>query len=107
MASKMKLKKGDKVVVISGKDKGKSGEITKMIPTENRAIVQGVNLVKRHTKPTQDNPGGIIPKEATIHVSNLAVEDPKNGSASRVGYRFEKDGSKIRFAKKSGEVING
>jgi len=107
MAGKLKLKKGDKVVVLTGKDKGRSGEITKMIPSENRAIVQGINLVKRHTKPTQANPGGIIPKEATIHVSNLAIEDPKDGSASRVGYRVEKDGSKVRFAKKSGEIING
>lgn len=107
MAGKLKLKKGDKVVVLTGKDKGKSGEITKMIPSTGRAIVQGINLVKRHTKPTQANPGGIIPKEATIHLSNLAIVDPKDGSASRVGYRVDKDGLKVRFAKKSGEVING
>lgn len=100
-----KLKKGDKVIVLAGKDKGKRGEIMKMVPADDKALVQGVNMVKRHTKQTQTNQGGIIAKEALIHVSNLAIEDPKDGSATRVGFRIEKDGSKVRVAKKSGGVI--
>ncbi len=105
--AKMKLRKGDKVVVLTGKDKGRSGEIVKMLPSKYRAIVQGLNMVKRHTAPSQAGPGGINPKEASIHLSNLAIEDPKDGKPSRIGYKFLKDGSKVRIAKKSGEEISG
>lgn len=103
-----KLKKGDKVVVISGASKNKRGEIIKVLPSEGRAVVQGVNMVKRHQRPTQANPeGGIVMKEAPIRLSKLALEDPKDGSPTRVGFRVMEDGSKVRFAKKSGEVIDG
>jgi len=102
-----KLKKGDKVVVIAGKDKGKRGEITSVMPAEGRAKVQGVNLVKRHNKPTQSGPGGIESKEAAIQLSNLMIEDPKDGAPTRVGFKTLKDGSRARFAKKSGEMIDG
>jgi len=107
MAMKLKIKKGDRVVVIAGRDKGKVGEVLKMYPRELRAVVQGVHRVKRHTRPTQANPqGGIVEKEGTIHVSNLALVDPKSGKATRVGYKILKDGQKVRFARKSGEVID-
>jgi len=105
-----KLKKGDKVVVIAGKDKGKRGEITSVRPAEGRAFVQGVNLVKRHNRPTQASAGGIETKEAAIQLSNLMIEDPKDGSPTRVGIKLVKDGDKMRrarFAKKSGEMIDG
>lgn len=102
-----KLKKGDKVVVIAGKDKGKRGEITSVLPVEGKAVVQGVNLVKRHTRPTQTNAGGIVTKEAAVQLSNLMIEDPKDGAPSRVGFKTLDDGKKVRFAKKSGEVIDG
>lgn len=103
--AKYKIKKGDEVIVLTGKDKGKTGEIIKMIPSEARAIVQGLNLVKRHTRQTQTEEGGIKSKEAPIHVSNLAIVDPKSGKATKVGFRIEKDGTKVRIAKASGEVI--
>jgi len=101
-----KFKKGDKVVVISGRDKGRHGEILKSIPTENRLIVQGVNMVKRHQRQTQTAPGGIVEKEATIHVSNVMHEDPKDNGPTRVGFKILEDGRKVRFAKRSGEVID-
>lgn len=101
-----KLKKGDKVVVRAGRDKGKHGEILKVIPAENRALVQGVNLVKRHQRPSQTSAGGIETKEAPIQLSNLMIEDPKDGSPTRVGFRVV-EGKKVRFAKKSGDVIDG
>ncbi|WND02783.1 50S ribosomal protein L24 [Temperatibacter marinus] len=101
-----KLKTGDKVVVIAGKDKGKRGEITKMITSEGRAVVSGVNLIKKHNRPSQTNAGGIETKEAAIQLSNLMIEDPKDGAPTRVGFRSE-DGKKVRFAKKSGELIDG
>jgi len=104
--AKFKIKKGDHVVVITGKDKGKKGEVLKMIPDENRAVVSGVAMVRRHQKQTAAQEGGIITKEAAIHISNLALEDPKDGKATRVGYKFLKDGRKVRFAKRSGEVID-
>lgn len=104
---KMKLKKGDKVIVLTGRDKGKRGEILKMLPSKNRALVQGVNMVKRHTKPSQTGPGGIVEKELPIHISNLAIEDPKDGKPTRVGYKVLEDGTKARIARKSGEMING
>ena len=104
---KLKIRKGDHVVVITGKDKGKKGEVLKVIPEENRAIVQGVAMIKRHQRQTTTQDGGIISKEAAIHISNLALEDPKDGKPTRVGYKFLRDGRKVRFAKRSGEVIDG
>ncbi len=104
MNLKFKLKKGDKVVVLSGDDKGKTGEIVKSMPKEGKVVVQGVNLVKRHTKPSQTSAGGIVTKEAPIHISNVALVDGSTGKATKVGYKQE-DGRKVRFARKSGEVI--
>ena len=99
-----KIKKGDRVVVLAGKDKGRTGEVTKVLPTENRVLVQGVNMVQRHTRPTQGDPqGGIKHKEASLHLSNVAIADA-NGKASRVGFRMEGD-KKVRYAKTTGEAI--
>ncbi|MEQ9641829.1 MAG: 50S ribosomal protein L24 [Alphaproteobacteria bacterium] len=106
MADKFKLKKGDEVVVLAGKDRGKKGRIVQMLRTDGRALVEGLNMVSRHTKPSQTQAGGIVQKEASIDLSNLAIADPKDGSASRVGYKFLEDGRKVRVAKKSGEVID-
>ena len=103
----LKIKKGDHVVVITGKNKGKKGEVLKVLPDENRAIVSGVAVVKRHQRQTASQEGGIVSKEAPIHISNLALEDPKDGKPTRVGYKFLKDGRKVRFARRSGEVIDG
>lgn len=105
--AKLKIKKGDKVVVLTGRDKGKRGEVVKSFPADNRVIVQGVNTVRRHQKQTPSQEGGIIVKEAPIHVSNLAIEDPKDGEPTRIGYKTLDDGRKVRFAKRSGEVIDG
>ena len=105
--AKLKIKKGDHVVVITGKDRGKKGEVLKVMPEENRAIVKGVAMVRRHQRQTPSQEGGIIAKEAPIHISNLALEDPKDGQPTRVGYKFLKDGRKVRFARRSGEVIDG
>jgi large subunit ribosomal protein L24 len=102
-----KIKKGDKVVVLAGRDKGRSGEVVSVMPTEDRALVRGVNLVKRHTRQTAQTEGGIISKEAPIHLSNLAIADPKDGKASRVGFKKLDDGRKVRVAKRSGEMIDG
>ena len=102
-----KIKKGDHVVVLTGKDKGKHGEVLKVMPDENRAIVKGVAMIRRHQRQTATQDGGIISKEAAIHMSNLAIEDPKDGKPTRVGFKFLKDGRKVRFAKRSGEVIDG
>lgn len=107
MSVKLKIKKGDSVVVISGKDKGKRGEVLSVLPQKNRAVVQGVNVAKRHQRQSQTQEGGIVNKELSIDLSNLAHEDPKDGKATRVGYKILKDGRKVRFAKRSGEVING
>jgi large subunit ribosomal protein L24 len=104
---KLKIRKGDHVVVITGKDKGKKGEVLKVMPAENRAIVKGVGMIRRHQKQTASQEGGIIAKEADIHISNLALEDPKDGKPTRVGYKFLKDGRKVRYAKRSGEMIDG
>jgi large subunit ribosomal protein L24 len=104
MAS-LKIKKGDHVIVIAGRDKGKHGEVVEMLPKESRALVRGVNVVRRHQKQTASQEGGIISKEAPIHISNLAIEDPKDGKPTRVGFKFLADGKKVRFAKRSGEVI--
>lgn len=100
-----KLKKGDKVIVLAGKDKGKEGEITQVMPKEGRALVSGVNMVIRHTRQSQTAQGGRIPKEASIDLSNIALVDPKDGGATRVGFKMV-DGQKVRFAKKSGEVLD-
>jgi len=102
-----KLKKGDNVVVITGRDKGKSGEVVQVMPKEERAIVRGVNLVKRHQRQTPTQEGGIITKEATIHLSNLAFADPKDGKPTRVGFKILEDGRKVRIAKRSGDQIDG
>lgn len=104
MAS-LKIKKGDNVVVITGRDKGKRGEVVEVRPKENRAIVRGVNVVRRHQRQTAQQEGGIISKEAAIQISNLAIEDPKDGKPTRVGFRVLEDGKKVRFAKRSGEII--
>lgn len=102
-----KLKKGDRVVVLSGRDRGKEGEILRVMPKESRAVVGGVNMVVRHQRQSAQTQGGRITKEASIHLSNLALVDPQGGGATRVGFRFLEDGTKVRFAKKSGEVIDG
>jgi large subunit ribosomal protein L24 len=102
-----KIKKGDRVVVLSGRDKGRQGEVLRVFPKENRVVVSGLNLVKRHTRPSQADPqGGIKTQEAPLHISNVAFVDPKTGGPTRVGFRMEGD-KKVRFAKKSGEVIDG
>ena len=105
--ARLKIKKGDHVVVLTGRDKGKHGEVLKVMPEENRAIVKGIAMIRRHQRQTATQDGGIISKEAAIHVSNLAIEDPKDGKPTRVGFKFLKDGRKVRFAKRSGEVIDG
>ncbi len=101
-----KFKKGDKVTVLTGRDKGKSGEILRALPARERVIVQGINMVKRHTRPSAASQGGIVPQEAPIHVSNIAHVDPKSGKPTRVGFRTLEDGRKVRFAKASGEQID-
>ncbi len=106
MAAKLKIKKGDKVVVIAGRDKGKSGEVLRVLVERNRAVVQGVNMVKRHTRPRPGEPGGIVEKEAAIHVSNIAHVDPKTQQPTRVGFKILENGRKVRFAKRSGEVLD-
>jgi large subunit ribosomal protein L24 len=103
---KLKIKKGDNVVVISGRYKGKSGEVLRVYPAEARAIVQGVHIARRHSKPRMGDPGGIVEKELTIHVSNLAHVDPQSGKPTRVGYKFLDDGRKVRFARRSGEMLD-
>jgi large subunit ribosomal protein L24 len=102
-----KIKKGDKVVVLAGRDKGRTGEVIQVMPKEERALVRGVNMVKRHQRQTVSQEGGIIAKEGPIHLSNLAMSDPKDGKPSRVGFRILDDGRKVRFAKRSGDLIDG
>ncbi|MGE4372702.1 MAG: 50S ribosomal protein L24 [Xanthobacter sp.] len=102
-----KIKKGDKVVILAGRDKGRSGEVIQVMPKEERALVRGVNIVKRHQRQTQSQEGGIISKEAPVHLSNIAVADPKDGKPTRVGFEVLEDGSKVRVAKRSGEKIDG
>lgn len=101
---KFKIKKGDTVKVVAGSHKGKTGEVAEIITQKNRAIVNGVNIVKKHMKPTNNNPGGIVEMEAPIHISNLALLDPKSNTPTRVGYKIE-NGKKVRFSKKSGQII--
>ena len=102
-----KIKKGDKVVVLVGKDKGKTGEVIEVRPTENRALVRGVNIVRHHQKQSAKSEGGIVAKEAALDLSNLAIADPKDGKPTRVGFKLLDDGRKVRFAKRSGDVIDG
>ncbi len=101
-----KIKKGDKVIVLAGKDRGAEGEVVTVMPAENRVIVRGVNMIKKHQRQTQSEQGGIISREASIHVSNVALRDPSTGKPTRVGFKIE-DGKKTRIAKASGEVIDG
>ena len=101
-----KIKKGDKVVVLAGKDRGKDGEVIQVLPQDDRVVVRGINLVKKHQKQTQSQQGGILTQEASLHISNVALQDPSTGKATRVGFKIE-DGKKVRVAKASGEVIDG
>jgi large subunit ribosomal protein L24 len=106
--SAAKIKKGDKVVILSGKDKGKHGEVTKAMPKEGKVVVGGVNMMTRHKKPSQTNPqGGLERIEAPLHISKVAIEDPKTGKPTRVGFKVLEDGRKVRVAKRSGELIDG
>jgi len=102
-----KIKKGDKVVILTGRDKGKAGEVFQVMPKETRALVRGVNLVKRHQKQTASQEAGIISKEAPVHLSNIALLDPKDGKPTRVGFKVLEDGRKVRVAKRSGDLIDG
>lgn len=106
MASKLKVRKGDRVEVMTGKDKGKRGEVLKVMPKANRVIVNGVNVVKRHTRPSTTSQGGIEEYEAPIDISNVALLDPKDDTPTKVGYKFIDDGRKVRFARQSGEIID-
>jgi large subunit ribosomal protein L24 len=103
---KLKIKKGDNVVVISGRDKGKQGEVLRVFPTESRLVVQGVHVARRHTKQSMGNTGGIVEKELTIHISNVAHIDPTSGKPTRVGYKTLDGGRKVRIARRSGEVLD-
>lgn len=102
-----KIRKGDQVVVLAGRDKGKTGEVIQVLPAENRALVRGVNIVKRHQRQTAQEEGGIVRKEASIHMSNLALNDPKDNKPTRVGFKILDDGRKVRIAKRSGDLIDG
>jgi len=104
--AKLRIKKGDNVVVITGRDKGKMGEVLRVFPADSRIIVQGVNIAKRHTRPRMGDPGGIVEKELTIHISNVAHIDPRSRRPTRIGYKHLTDGRKVRFARRSGEVID-
>jgi large subunit ribosomal protein L24 len=103
---KLKIKKDDEVVVISGRDKGKTGKVLRVFPAEGRLVVQGVHIARRHTRPRMGDPGGIVEKELTIHISNVAHIDPQSGKPTRVGYRALDDGRKVRFARRSGEILD-
>lgn len=102
-----KIKKGDTVVVLTGRDKGKTGEIVRMLPDDNKAVVRGVNVVRRLQRQTAQSEGGIVSKELPVHVSNLALADPKDGKPTRVGFQIKEDGTKVRVAKRSGDLIDG
>jgi len=102
-----RIRKGDKVIVTAGKDKGKTGDVLRVIPTEDRAVVQGINIARRHQRQTPSAPGGIVNKEMPIHLSNVAIADPRDGKATKVGFRNAPDGRKVRYAKLSGDVIDG
>ena len=103
---KFRIKKGDRVVVTTGRDRGRQGEVLRVLRKEDRLVVQGVNMVKRHQRPSAGHPGGIVDKEASIHISNVAHIDPDSGKPTRVGYRMLDDGRKVRFARRSGEIID-
>ena len=106
MAVKMKVRKGDYVIVTSGKDKGKKGDVLQVRRADQRVVVQGVNMVKRHTRPSPGDPGGVVEKEGAIHVSNVSLLDPKDGEPTKVGYKMLESGQKVRIARRSGEVID-
>jgi large subunit ribosomal protein L24 len=106
VVKKFKIKKGDRVVVVTGRDRGKQGEVLRVVRKEDRLIVQGVNMVKRHSRPSAGHPGGIIDKEAPIHISNVAHVDPSTNRPTRVGYKLLDDGRKVRVARRSGEVLD-
>lgn len=106
MSKKFKIKKGDKVTVITGRDKGKKGEVLRVVREADRVVVQGINIVKRHTRPTASTPGGIVEQEAPLHISNVAHIDPKSDQPTRVGFRMEEGGRKVRVSKRSGEAID-
>jgi large subunit ribosomal protein L24 len=106
MTSKMKIKKGDRVKVITGRSKGRVGDVLRVLPAESRVVVSGVNMIKRHTKPGRTEQGGIIEREAAIHVSNVALLDPKSDKPTKVGFKFLEDGRKVRYARASGETID-
>ena len=103
---KLKIRKGDKVIVVTGKDKGKSGEVLNVIPKTNRVLLRGINIAKRHTAQSQTSQGGILDKELSIHISNVSHIDPKENKATKIGYKFLKDGRKVRFSKMSGDLID-
>lgn len=104
--ARFRIKKGDNVVVLTGRERGKKGKVLRVQRKDARVLVQGVNMVRRHTRPSQTSPGGILEKEAPLHISNLALVDPKLGKATRVGFKRLKDGRKVRVAKRSGEVVD-
>ena len=106
MANKLKIKKGDRVKVITGGSKGKVGDVLRVLPKEQRVVVSGVNMIKRHTKPNRNEQGGIVEREAAIHVSNVALLDPKSDQPTKVGFKFLEDGRKVRFARASGETLD-
>ncbi len=105
--AKRKIRKDDEVVVITGRDKGKRGSVLRVLTKDNRVLIEGVNMIKRHTAPTRDDPqGGIVEREAPVHISNVALIDPSNDEPTRVGYKTLEDGRKVRFARRSGEVLD-
>jgi len=104
--AKLRIKKGDNVVVITGRDKGKVGEVLRVFPADSRIIVQGINVAKRHIRPRMGDPGGMVEKELTIHISNVAHIDPRSREPTRIGYKHLSDGRKVRFARRSSEVID-
>ena len=104
--AKLKIKKGDNVVVVTGRDKGKTGEVLRVFPADSRVIVQGINVAKRHTRPRMGDPGGIVEKELALHISNVAHVDPASAKPTRIGYKVLDDGRKVRVARRSGEVID-
>ena len=106
MAVKLKIRKGDTVTVVAGREKGRSGEVLRTDPARRRVVVQGVNMVKRHTRPSPVSPGGVLEKEAPLDISNVALVDPSDGKATRIGFRVLEDGRKVRYARRSGEVID-
>ena len=106
MTVKLKIRKGDRVKVVAGRSKGKVGDVLRVLPAEQRVVVSGVNVIKRHTKPDRSGAGGIIEREAAIHVSNVALLDPKSDKPTKVGFKFLEDGRKVRFARGSGETID-